>query len=70
MKWLYSNGRTLVVRDVGPVLMELRAAGVPLRCRDEVLDDEVARERLREILATGLYQKGGAEETTPEPADK
>ena len=58
MKLLVGNGRTLDVFDVGPSLMHVkaRADGPPIKVNGyRMLTDEKARELLREILGTGLY---------------
>lgn len=55
MRWLRSNGRRLEVREVSKVEMTLIArTGQPLPIVDEVLDDDVARERLRRLLQLGF----------------
>lgn len=60
MKWLRSNGVVLEVRDVGPVIFRLASPDkrTMIAHRDEVLDDDVARAVLRELLETGLYEGG------------
>lgn len=56
MKLVWCDGRTLEVRDLGPVLYTLRAGTVPIKLNGyEILEDDQARDLLRELLATGLY---------------
>lgn len=62
MKLVYSNGRVLEVRDAGPVLMRLRAGTCPIRFNGyHLLEDEAAREQLRDLLASGLYERDALE---------
>jgi hypothetical protein len=53
MKWLRSNGRTLEVRGVGPVMYVVSADDRPLPILDEVLSDDRARDKLTRLLAQG-----------------
>jgi hypothetical protein len=58
MKLVRSNGRALEVRDVGEVLYSLSAeAGIPLPILDNIMDENAARDLLRQLRATGY--KGG-----------
>lgn len=58
MKLIACDGRRLEVRDVGPVIVELRAPGVPIKAHGtRVVEDAEARALLRELLATGLYER-------------
>ena len=57
MKWTRSNGKVLEVRDCGPVLLRLAADAIPLPIVDAVEEDAAARDRVRVLLATGLYRK-------------
>jgi hypothetical protein len=61
MRWIKSNGKRLIVREVGPVQYELESIGrVPLPIIDEVLDDDTARARLRAVLQVdhaGSYER-------------
>lgn len=58
MKLLHCDGRELTVRDVGPVIYRLRAVTrIPIKRNGyEVVEDDEAREVLRELLATELYE--------------
>lgn len=61
MKLLVGNGKTLEVRDVGPVIFELsaRVGGPPIKFNgSKIMDEDEARGVLRELLATGLYSGG------------
>lgn len=59
MKLIRNNGRELTVRDVGPVIYRLTASGVPIKATPWVIvEDDVARELLRALRATGLYEGG------------
>lgn len=59
MKLIHSTGSELTVRDVGPVVFRLRAGRVPLRHNGwRILEDDAARDLLRELLACGLYEGG------------
>lgn len=54
------NGRRLIVRDAGPVLVELRArpGGAPLRYDGSaVVEDDEARATVRGLLDTKLYDR-------------
>lgn len=58
MKLLVGNGRELIVRDVGPIVMTLRVrpGGVPIKFNGFVIvDDAVARARVRGFLDLDLY---------------
>lgn len=57
MKLLVSNGRSLTVRDVGPVIFELKATSMPLPILNSIEDDGDARARLRDLLDSGRYEK-------------
>lgn len=60
MKLLWGDGRTLEARDVGPVIVRFKAKtnGPPIKHHGfELLDDDAAREKLRAIQATGLYER-------------
>lgn len=58
MKLIACDGRRLEVRDVGPILIELRAPGVPIKVHGtRVVEDVEARALLRELLASGLYDR-------------
>lgn len=59
MKLVRSNGRELSVRDAGPVIFRLRARAAPLPLVDGVLSDPEAKDLLRDLLASGLYEKVG-----------
>ena len=58
MRWLRSDGKSLVVREVGPVVMRLVPVypNIPLKVLDTVEEDDAARERLRTLLGSGLYR--------------
>jgi hypothetical protein len=59
MKLLSGNGKVFEVRDCGPVIFRLTAGAVPIKFNDRiVVEDDVAREKVRELLATGLYAGG------------
>jgi len=52
VKLVTGDGRTLNVRDVGPILVEYRADGVPIKFhRTAVLSDEEARHVLKEVAS-------------------
>lgn len=52
MKLLVGNGKVLEVRDVGPIIMTVRARAVPIKFnRVEVLEDGAAREELRRVTS-------------------
>lgn len=58
MKLIWCDGKTLEVRDVGPIVYALRAGAVPIKVNGyEILEDDQARDLLRELLATGLYER-------------
>ena len=58
MKLVRGTGALLEVRDVGPVLIRLRAGAVPIKVNGyRIVSDEEARDQLRVLLATGLYRR-------------
>lgn len=58
MRWIYSNGRTLTVREVGEVSVKLAATNdIPLPCLDEVLEDKAARALVRKLFDTKFYER-------------
>lgn len=60
MKLIRSNGKELTVRDVGPVIFRLHViAGsrAPLPLEDKIVPEEEARSYLRDLLASGHYEK-------------
>ena len=59
MKLLTCNGRELEVRDVGPVVYRLLAGDVPIKLHGRfVLDDDAARDLLRELREAGARNFG------------
>lgn len=57
MKLVRCNGRELTVRDVGPVLITLVRPGFMVEKHLDVIeDDDAARERVRELLASGAVR--------------
>src|SRR5258708_3149592 len=61
-KLLHGTGKTLEVRDVGPVLFRLTAGAVPIKVNGyHVVEDDEARAALRDLLASGLYHGGRVE---------
>lgn len=62
MKLIYSTGRELTVRDVGPVIFRLTAGAVPIKLNGyRIVEDDAARETLRGLLDLGLYAGGRVE---------
>jgi len=58
MKLIECNGKHLTVRDVGPPLMKLSAAAIPLKYNGKhLLDDDAARRIIRDLLDTNLYHR-------------
>ena len=60
MKLFVGTGKLLEVRDAGPVLIALRASsgGPPIKEHGlRLLEDDAARERVRELLASGMYER-------------
>lgn len=60
MKLFIGNGRTLDVRDVGPVMIQLSARknGPPIKLNGHhLMSDDEARDVLRDLLSTGLYDR-------------
>jgi hypothetical protein len=54
MKLFRSDGRTLEVRDVGPVLYRLLAGAFPIKNNGwSIVSDDEARDMLRGYLAAG-----------------
>jgi len=59
MKLIRSTGAVLEVRDVGPVIFRLRAGTAPIKRNGwSIVEDDAAREILRELLALGIYDGG------------
>ena len=51
MKLLTGNGKTLEVRDVGPVIMRIIARAIPIKFnRIEVLEDDAARVEVKRVI--------------------
>lgn len=62
MKLIWCDGRTLEVRDVSDVIFRLRAVTLPIKVNGyRIMEDGAARDLLRELLATGLYEGGRVE---------
>jgi hypothetical protein len=59
VKYVWCDGRRLEVREVGPVIFALSAGTVPIKPAGggRVVADEVARDLVRELLASRLYRK-------------
>jgi hypothetical protein len=58
MKLIECNSKHLTVRDVGPPLMKLSAATIPLKYNGKrVVDDDLARRIIRDLLNTNLYRR-------------
>jgi hypothetical protein len=58
MKLLVGNGHTLTVYDLGEPIMRLRAVGAPIKLHGyHLLEEDRARERLREVLAAGNCER-------------
>lgn len=61
MRWIRSNGKRLEVREIGEVVYALQICeagrNYPLPILDIIEDDPQARERLRSLLAMGLYER-------------
>lgn len=59
MKLLRGNGKFVEVYDVpGPAILRLNAVGAPLMLHGwKLLEEDAARELLREIMAPGNYEK-------------
>lgn len=60
MKLAYGNGKVFEVRDVGPVLYRLKTKpnGPPIKFNGyQIVDDDAARDLLRDLIATRLYER-------------
>jgi hypothetical protein len=59
MKWVFSNGSTLVVRDIGPILIQLEKTNRPLPIISplETMEDDEARELIKSLLAEKSYNR-------------
>ena len=58
MKLLHGTGRTLEVRDCGPVIMRLRAGPTPMKVNGwMVLEDDEARALVRAQLDAGAVEE-------------
>lgn len=60
MKLIFCDGKVLEVREVGPVIYRLEARSVPLHPAGgfRLVEEEKARELLRQLRASGLYDGG------------
>lgn len=54
---IFCDGDVLEARNVGPVKVRLRRRSVPLKPAGgyQLLEDDAARARLRELVDSGLY---------------
>lgn len=59
MKIIHCDGKTLEIRDAGPVIMRLLApSGQPIKLNGwRLLEDDEAREVLRGLLDMEVYSK-------------
>ena len=59
MKLLRGNGKELIVREVGDnILVRYVAGSVPIKLNGiEILEDDAARDRVRELLSVGMRLK-------------
>jgi hypothetical protein len=58
MKLVYSNGKKLEVYDLGPPVIAFRAGSVPIKHNGyRIVEDDVAREIVRDVLKAGIYTK-------------
>jgi hypothetical protein len=60
MKLVYGNGKVLEVRDAGPCLMkfQVRPGGPPIKVNGyRLLGDDEARDLVRDLLGSGLYDR-------------
>lgn len=59
MKYVFSNGKRLIVRDVGPVLVEVEMIDKPLPIITpmKLLEDDEARELVKNIFADKNYKR-------------
>ena len=56
MKLVHCDGRTLTVRDAGPVVFRMVARDAPIKVNGwRLLEDDDARALLRELLALKMY---------------
>ena len=70
VKLLTSNGRELEVRDVGPVVYRLVAGDVPIKLHGRfVLDDDAARDLLRELREAGARNFSIGAQLVPTASD-
>jgi hypothetical protein len=59
MKLVKCDGKTLEVRDVGPVLYRLMASAVPIKVNGwHLMTDDEARQLLEELRDLKLYTGG------------
>lgn len=59
MKLVISNGKELIIRDVGNVIFRLTADKVPIGKHGyHIISDNEARKLLRELIDSGLYNGG------------
>lgn len=59
MKLIVSNGKHLEVRDVSDVIFRLTANSIPINKHGYfLLEDNEARDLLRELLNTNFYEGG------------
>jgi len=59
MKLIYSNGKVLKVYEINeqPLLI-IQMRDIPIKINGyQIIDDDSAREKLKDLLRTGLYDK-------------
>lgn len=62
MKLLHGNGRKLEVYDLADPVFRLTATTVPIKCHGAfVLEDDAARELVRELVAAQRPAPGGSD---------
>ena len=66
MKLLHGNGKELTVYDLGPAVYRLRAGRVPIKLHGwMILEDDEAREKVRELLAADLDHRPDSARDSP-----
>jgi hypothetical protein len=60
MKWVWSNGLHLIVRDVSPILLKIETLGevpLPIILPMTIMEDDKAREVVKKIMTNKHYKR-------------
>jgi len=58
MKLIFSNGRKLEIRDVGPIIVSFHMQNIPLKYNGfHLVEDEKAQAEMRSLINSKLYRR-------------